>query len=59
MEPELPYSEVEDKEDSKTDDADVVERNVTSLITRFIHENNDGKATVTESDPAYERIIKR
>jgi hypothetical protein len=37
MEPELQYSEVEDNEDSVTDDADVVERNVTSLITHFVN----------------------
>lgn len=59
MEPELQYSEVEDNEDSITDDADVVERNVTSLITHFTHENNDGKAILTESDQDYERTIKR
>jgi hypothetical protein len=38
MEPEHQYSEVENNEDSITDDNDVVERNVTSLMTHIIND---------------------
>jgi hypothetical protein len=59
MEPEHQYSGVENNKDSVTDNVDIVERNVTSLLTLFIYENNDAKAIVTENNPDCERIIKR
>jgi hypothetical protein len=51
--------EVENNEDSITDDVHVVERNVTSLMTQFINKINDAKDIEIENDPNYERIIKR
>jgi hypothetical protein len=59
MEPEHQHSEDENNGDSVTDDADVVERSIASLITHFTNEDNDAKAVVTENDPDYERISKR
>jgi hypothetical protein len=57
-EPEHQYSDVENNEDSITDDVDVVEGNVPSLMTHFINRINDAKDMASENDPHYERTIE-